>query len=43
MKKRKLGSLNPKYIKSDDTVVVTYTKVLVNEVNGIKIYATYSK
>ena len=40
-KKRKLNSLNPKYI-TKITKDVKLRKVFVKEVKGVKIYATYS-
>ena len=40
-KKRKLNSLNPKYI-TKITEDVKVRKVFIKEVKGVKIYANYS-
>ena len=41
MKKRKLNSKNPKYIKSEEAV--KEEKIFVREVKGVKIYKVYYK
>ena len=42
MKKRKLNSKNPKYLdKSLVTEAVIKEKKLINNVNGVKIYAVW--
>ena len=45
MKKRKLNSTNPKYLRTEDLnkTVKQYDRVLVNNVKGVKIYACYLK
>ena len=45
MKKKKLNSKNPKYMdKSQVTEVKVKERKLINDVNGVKIYAvTYEK
>jgi hypothetical protein len=40
MKKRKLNSKNPKYIKKDESSVKVRNE-FVREVKGVKIYKTY--
>jgi|TARA_R110002020_G_scaffold172782_2_gene363245 hypothetical protein len=40
-KKRKLNSNNPKYQKKDETPIKV-RKEFIEEVKGVKIYATYS-
>lgn len=41
MKKRKLGSKNPKYLPAVEKEEITYKKVLINDTGGAKIYAVY--
>lgn len=38
MKKRKLNSTNPKYLTNTEEVKPQYTKTLLREVKGCKIY-----
>ena len=40
MKKRKLGSKNPKYLKEDEKTIKVRHE-FVREVKGVKIYKTY--
>jgi hypothetical protein len=40
MKKRKLNSSNPRYKKTEETVVET-RKELITTVKGVKVYAVY--
>tara|TARA_R110002096_G_scaffold245634_2_gene437899 strand:+ start:110 stop:235 length:126 start_codon:yes stop_codon:yes gene_type:complete len=40
MKKNKLNSTNPRYKKVEE--VTKTKKVLINNVNGVKIYAVYN-
>ena len=39
MKKKKLNSKNPKYMDKSHVTEVKSTKKLINNVNGVKIYA----
>ena len=43
MKKRKLNSTNPKYIKQDSKKKEQVTKKLINETNNIKVYAVFKE
>tara|TARA_R110002051_G_scaffold196461_2_gene264190 strand:- start:1457 stop:1585 length:129 start_codon:yes stop_codon:yes gene_type:complete len=40
-KRRKLNSKNPKYM--DETVEVKDRRVLIREIDGVKIYAIFSE
>jgi hypothetical protein len=42
-KKRKLNSKNPKYLKPSEKDKKEYTKVLIKEVKGCKIYGIWEK
>jgi hypothetical protein len=42
-KKRKLNSKNPKYLKPSEKDQKEYTKVLIKEVKGCKIYGIWEK
>ena len=41
MKKRKLNSTNPKYIKEDKKNKEKITKKLINETKNFKVYAVF--
>jgi len=43
MKKRKLGSKNPKYLPTEDIKKEKVDRIFIREVKGCKIYSIFKK
>ena len=43
MKKRKLGSQNPKYLPAEDIKKEQVKRVFIRETKGVKIYSIFKK